>query len=342
MTLIIAVVLVLLSSALCSGSEAALLSLPLSKARQLAEEGGARAQRLLVLRENLSRPISTIVILNNIANIVGSITVGALAAEALGSAWLGLFSAALTAGIIVFSEIIPKTLGARYAASISLLVAGPIALLVLLLTPLVWLMERITSLIAESDGPVTDEDEIRFLVRAGSKAGELEDDEEQMILNVFRLNDVEVGTLMTPRTVLTRLKGSDTLDEQRDIIINSQHTRIVVVGEEVDEVRGIALQRDLLVAMVQGQGDFPVSDYVRPVDLVSMDMKADALIPHFQERQQHLAVVIGPHGGVEGVVTMEDLIEVITGEIVDETDRAVDLRELARKRAELYLGKVLR
>jgi len=342
MSLLIAVALVLLASAICSGTEAALLSLPLSKSRQLADEGGTNAARLLHLRENLNRPISTIVILNNVANIVGSITVGALATEVLGSAWLGVFSAVLTAAIIVFSEIIPKTVGARYSERLSLFLAGPLTLTVFLLTPLVWVMELITRLIAPSEAPITNEDEISFLVRLGSKVGELEDDEEQMILNVFKLNDVELGAIMTPRIVLTRLLGDESLDKQKDTIVNSQHTRIVVFGEGIDEVTGVVLQRDLLVAMLRGEGEQPVSNYVRPVDFVSISMKADALIPHFQESQQHLAVVIASHGGVEGVVSMEDLIEVITGEIVDETDQAADLRELARKRAELYLGRMLR
>lgn len=340
-TLILAVLGVLLASGFCSGAEAALLSVPLSKSRQLAEHGGGNAKALLALQENLNRPISTIVILNNIANIVGSIAVGALATEALGDAWLGVFSAVLTAAIIVFSEIIPKTLGSRYAVGLSLVLARPITLLATVMRPLVWLMELVTSLVSAPPGATTNEAEIAFLVRAGSKEGALEDDEEQMILNIFQLNDLSVGELMTPRIVMTWLRADLSIEAQRDTILGSQHTRLVVVGETLDDVRGMSLQRDLLVALLEGHGDKPASAFLRPVDFVAIDMKADDLIPHFQARQQHLAVVLGPHGGVQGVITMEDLLEVITGEIVDETDRAADLQALARAKARPYMDGML-
>ncbi|MEB3159995.1 MAG: hemolysin family protein [Synechocystis sp.] len=336
-----AVLIVLLGSGICSCSETALFSVPLVKVRQLSQSNNPSALALYAIRQKMNRPIGTIVVLNNIFNIVGSITIGSLAAKNLQDAWMGIFSGVLTLLIIIFGEIIPKTIGERYATSIALLIAIPVRFLTVLFTPLVWLIEQITNPFTRGKRmPSTNEAEIKFLAALGHKEGVIEGDEEQMIQRVFQLNDLMAMDLMTPRVIITYLLGESTLIECQQDIIQSQHTRILVVDDYIDEVLGIALKQDLLAALIQGQGHKTMAELARPARFVHEGMRADKLLKEFQEKREHLMVVIDEYGGVAGVITLEDVIEVLTGEIVDETDKNIDLREIARKKRELTLQRL--
>ncbi|MDJ0631705.1 MAG: hemolysin family protein [Xenococcaceae cyanobacterium MO_188.B29] len=338
LALVIAVVIVILGSALCSGSETALLSVPLIKVRQLAQSRKPSALALLGIRNKINRPIATIVILNNIFNIVGSIVIGSLAVEALGDTWLGVFSGFLTFLIIILGEIIPKTLGERYAENISLFIAIPIKFLTILFIPLVWIVERVTAPITQGKPiPTTNEAEIKFLTKIGYQEGVIEDDEAEMIQHVFQLNDLTASDLMTPRIIVTYLKGNLTLTECKQEIISSQHTRILVIENSIDNVIGLVLKDELLTAMIEGNKEQTINNLVRQVRFVPETIRADKLLKVFQETREHLAVVLDEYGGVAGVVTLEDVLEVLTGEIVDETDRNVDLQEIARKKRQRLL-----
>jgi len=333
--LIAVIITILVLSGLCSGSEAALFSVPLIKARQLTQDGGRPAVALLRIQENMSRPIASIVILNNIANIVGSIIVGGLASNLFGAAWLGVISGVLTFLVIIFAEIIPKTVGERYAEQISLLVARPVLMLTFVFTPLVWLVEKLTApLTAGKIVPVTNEAEIQLLADLGGREGVIEADESEMIRRVFLLNDVTAADLMTPRVAMTTLPAALTLGEVQERIINSPHSRIVVIGddEDIDDVRGTVLQNELLSALVADRREALVSEFVRETEFIPESVQADQLLDFFRGRRQHLAVVIDEYGGVSGVVSLEDVLETLTGEIMDETDKFVDLRAVARKR----------
>ncbi|NEO97167.1 MAG: HlyC/CorC family transporter [Symploca sp. SIO2E9] len=336
--ILIVVLIVLTGSALCACGETALLSVSAIKVQQLAQSKKPSALALLAIRQRMNRPITTIVILNNIFNIVGSIVIGRLAAQELGDAWLGLFSGVLTFLIIVCGEIVPKTLGERYAETIGLLVAIPVSFLTIVFTPLVWLMEKITAPFTKGKRPpTTNEAEIKFLAKIGYQEGVIEDDEADMIQRVFRLNDLTASDLMTPRIIITYIKGNLTLIEAQQEIIASQHTRMIVIEDSIDKVIGVALKGELLTAMIEGKNEQEIYTMTRKVHFVPETIRADKLLPVFQKTREHLMVVLDEYGGVSGVVTLEDVLEVITGEIVDETDRSVDLQEIARKKRERLL-----
>ena len=249
LALIIVVTTVLLGSAFCSGAETALLSVSPIKVRQLAQSKKPAALALASIRLKINRPIATIVILNNIFNIIGSIIIGSLTTKVLGDAWLGVFSGILTFLIIIFGEIVPKTLSQRYAEPISLFIAIPIKFLTVIFTPLVWLVEHVTAPFLQGQKiPTTDEAEIKFLTNIGYQEGVIEDDEAEMIQRVFQLNDLNASDLMTPRIIITYLKGDQTLNECQEDIIKSQHTRILVIEDTVDNVTGLVLKDELLTA----------------------------------------------------------------------------------------------
>ncbi|WP_036480391.1 hemolysin family protein [Myxosarcina sp. GI1] len=336
--LIVAVIVVITGSAICSGSETAILSISLIRAKQLAQSKKPATLALLKIRSKINRPIATVVILNNIFNIIGSIVIGSLAARELGDTLLGIFSGALTFLIIVFGEIVPKTLSQRYAERIAVAIAIPVRLLTVLFTPLVWLVERVTAPFTQANKiPTTNEAEIKFLANIGYQEGVIEDDEAEMIQHVFQLNDLTAADLMSPRIIVTYLKGDLTLAESQHDIIQSQHTRILVIEDSIDRAIGLVLKDQLLTAIVTGESGCKVADLARPIHFVPETIRADKLLKVFQQTREHLAVVLDEYGGVAGVVTLEDVLEVLTGEIVDETDRNVDLQEIARKRRKRLL-----
>lgn len=333
LTLLLLTLFVISSSALCSGTETALLSVPQTRVRQLAQTGRKSARALLSIREKISRPIATLVILNNLSNILGSIVIGRTAAVVLGDALLGVFSGVLTFLIIIFAEILPKTFGERYAEQVSLAAAPTIVWLTFLFTPLVLLLERITAPFVDGQRrPITNETEIQLLARLGHQEGVIEQDEFEMIQQVFRLNDVTARDLMTPRVAITHLPGDMTLEAAKPDIFASQHSRIIVSGETLDEVEGIVLRHELLKALIQGDPQQTIASLARPAHFIPEGLRADNLLREFQAGREHLAVVVDEYGVLAGVVTLEDVLEVLIGEIVDETDRAIDLQQLARRR----------
>ncbi|NJL89702.1 MAG: HlyC/CorC family transporter [Coleofasciculaceae cyanobacterium SM2_1_6] len=326
---------VIFGSALCSSTETALFSVSPLKVKQLAQSNNPSALALSAIRENMSRPIATIVIMNNIFNIVGSILIGNTASQVLGASWLGVVSGVLTFLIIIFGEIVPKTIGDRYSEPISLAMALPVTGLAIAFAPLVWIIENVTlRFFKTKKRPTTNEAEIKLLANIGQQEGIIESGEAEMIQRVFRLNDVTASDLMSPRIILTYIRGDLTLEEAKKDIIASQHTRIIVVDRSIDQVIGFALKENLLTAMVEGNSHEKIANLARKVNFVPEIVRADKLMKDFIAAREHLAVVVDEYGGVAGVVTLEDVLEVITGEIVDETDRTVDLQEIARKKRE--------
>ena len=338
LTLLFVVIVVIIGSSFCALVETILLSVSEIRVKQWAQSKTSASLALLKIKKKINRPIATIVILNNIFNIVGSIIIGSLAAQILGDTWLGLFSGILTFLIIILGEILPKTVGQRYAENLALFIALPVQFLTFILTPLVWLIEKITEPFTQGKTlPTTNETEIRLLTRIGRTEGVIEPDEEEMINRVFHLNDLSASDLMTPRIIITYLRGDLTLEECQESIIKSEHTRILIVKDSIDDVIGIGLKQELLAAIIQGRQQEKISNLARDAKFVPETIRADLLLKNFQEIRQHLMVVIDEYGGVSGVVTLEDVLEVVTGEIVDETDKIIDLQEIARKKRERLL-----
>jgi CBS domain containing-hemolysin-like protein len=332
--LIVTILIVIITSAICSGVEAAILSVPVLKVKQLASTTIKKPSilALLKIKENINRPLTTIVILNNIANIGGSMLVGETAISIFGNRWMGVFSAILTFLIIIFGEIIPKTTGENYALQISLHCAKPILFLTKILFPIIWLIEKIMrKFINKKVEFTTNESEIKAMAHIGEKEGAIEANESEMIHRIFELNDVTASKIMTPRVAITYIKINKKLNEIKDFIINSQHSRIIAIKADKDEIEGIVLKNELLTALIEGNGNKLVSEFTHEPNFVMEAMKVNQLLTHFKKTRRHIAVVVDEYGGVSGVVSFEDVLEELTGEIVDETDRVVDMQDFAKK-----------
>ncbi|NCF75102.1 MAG: DUF21 domain-containing protein [Xanthomonadaceae bacterium] len=331
MSITIIIILVLFGSALFSGIEVALFSIPIGKVMALAKQKKAGAKSLLEIKKKISRPITVIVIFNNIVNIVGSILVGVAVSKSLGDAWLGIISALFIFLVIIFGEIIPKSIGENHAEKIGLITAKPILIATKIFTPIVWLFEKITKKFSSKKTTIS-EDEIKILSHIGRAEGTIEKDEQEIIQNVFSMNDLCARDIMTPRSVMIAFDSTKALSELKDKIYNSPHSRVPIFKKDNNNIIGVCFIKELLVALAKDEINKKVFEFKHQAIMVSDKVKVDYLLMLFQKKKSHLAIVKDKFGTVLGVITLEDVLEQLVGEIVDETDEATDLREEAKKK----------
>ncbi|MCP9876509.1 CNNM domain-containing protein [Cyanobium sp. A2C-AMD] len=314
------VVLVIAGSALCSGVEAALLTVNPVRVHELAARikpvRGAR--RLEQLRQRLGRTLSVLVIANNGFNIFGSLMLGGYAAivfkrQGIEGIALPLFSVGLTVLVILLGEILPKALGSRLALPVALASAPALAIVAGLMLPLVLLLERLLPAITAENEISTDEEEIRLLARLGSQKGQIEADEAAMIAKVFQLNDLTARDLMTPRVAAPTLDGATSLEQLREDLLANNAEWWVVLGEEVDEVLGVAGRERLLAALLQGEGNRTAASLSEPVDYVPEMIRADRLLTGFRRNSSGVRVVVDEFGGFVGVIGAEAVLAVLAG-----------------------------
>lgn len=328
--LIVLVVLVVLFSFLFSMVEAALFSVPLTRAKLLAEKGSFGAKKFLAIKEKPSRAIATLVLLNNINNIVGSIFVGHIATQVLGDSALGIVSAIVTFLIVLLGEIIPKTIGENYAETVSLLFSNPLAALTKVFRPITFLIQGLTKHFLKAK-KYTSEEELRLMSELGQLEGSIEKDEREIIDRVFTLNDMSARDIMTPRTVMEGVEQDSMLRDLGGSLYEKAYSRLPVFGEDMDDVVGVLSTKKALAAIAQGFGDKKVSELMDKPFTVSEKLRVDTLLGILQKQRIHMAIVRDEFGGTAGIVTLEDALEQLVGEIVDETDDIVDLREEAKR-----------
>ena len=312
------VLVVLAGSALPAAIEAALLSVNPLRVHDMVAKSVPGALKLQSLKNRLGRSLAVLVISSNVFQIFGSLMLGGVAAAVfsrheLGKSALTGFNLGLTLVVILVGEIMPKALGTRMAASLSLMSAPTIILLTRLCTPLILPLERVMPAITEESELTTDEEEIRLLARLGSQKGQIEADEAAMIAKVFQLNDLTARDLMLPRVSAPSLSGAARLDDLRDTLLSSDSPWWVVLGQEVDEVLGVASRDNLLTALVQGRGQATVASLSEPVDYVPEMIRADRLLTCFRRRNDSVRVVVDEFGAFVGLVGADAVLAVLAG-----------------------------
>ncbi|MCG8392959.1 MAG: CNNM domain-containing protein [Pseudomonadales bacterium] len=322
-------------SFLCSILEAALLSITPSYIAGLRESRPKLYKSLRAYKDDIDKPLSAILTLNTVAHTVGATGVGAQVAVVFGEAWLGAASAVMTLAILVLSEIIPKTIGAKYWRSLAPMLPPVLKVTMTTLMPFVWLSKLITSQIGGNEDDVDVRAEIRALADMGKDQQALDDDEYKVIRNILHLNDVKVGAIMTPRTVCRTVTPEMTAEEFQDREKGQPFSRFPVMTPS-GETRGYIHKSDLLgVAPEQTMGAL-----AHQVSMVSTIMNIQDLFHAMLTQRQHMAVVYDEHGTWVGLITLEDILESILGrEIMDETDNVADLRLYARQRWSRRLKK---
>lgn len=341
-TLIISVTLAVTLSAFCSILEAVLYSISNSQIEMLKKAGCTSAARLQTLREDIDESITAILTLNTIAHTLGAAVAGAAAAVVFGKDNLFFFSAAFTLVILLFSEIVPKTIGVSYAVALAPYIAFPLHWMIIILKPIVWLCQIMTRLIPQpKDTDSISAEELQTIATLSRQAGHIEADQERVISNILMLNTRSVRDVMTPRTVTVSLNEEMTVAEaMKNEAQLSSHSRVPVYKNEPNNVTGIILRKDVLLAAAEQKHSLSLAQLMSSVHFVAETSPLNLVLIEFFDLRQHLFVVVDEYGAVTGVISMEDIFEEIVGrEIMDESDRTTNMRELARKMNREILSK---
>jgi CBS domain containing-hemolysin-like protein len=330
--LLLYVALALGVSFLCSIMEAVLLSVTPSYVAALEREGDAIGERLHKMKEDIDRPLSAILSLNTIAHTVGAAGAGAQAAFVFGEAYTGVIAAVLTLLILVFSEIIPKTLGAVYWRTLAPVVVTLLMPTIFSMWPLVKLSQGLTYLLRGEDETAFSREEFTAMAELGEEEGVFEEKESRILRNLFRFNSLRVKDVMTPRTVVFDLDEDQTIGDVVDDHDEFRFSRIPVYSETPDDVTGYVLKDEMLLRAAQEEHDVRLEDIAREMLVVRETLPLPDLLERLLDRLEHIALVVDEYGGVAGVVTMEDVVETLLGlEIVDEADSVEDMQALARQ-----------
>ena len=331
--LILYVAIALIFSFLCSISEAVLLSVTTAHISVLEQEGNTSGSLLRELKGDINKPLAAILTLNTIAHTVGAVGAGAQALLVFGNAWVGLFSAILTLMILVFSEIIPKTLGATYWRALADLTAHGLKILIWVLYPFVMLSELVTRGISRNNKiEGFNREEFAAMADLGEREGQLEERESRILKNMFRLHETIVTDVMTPRPVVFSLPESLTVYEYFDKHYDSRFSRIPVYVDNDEMFTGFVLKDDLLLAQARNNTDNTLTTYRRDLYTLSDKTSLSDAFDEVLHQRAHIMVIIDEYGGMEGVITMEDILETLLGlEIMDESDKAADMQQYARR-----------
>ena len=326
-------------SFLCSIWEAAMLSTPVSHIELLARQGNKAGAIMQSLRQNVEHPISAILTLNTIAHTVGAAGAGAEATAIFGSEFFGIISAVLTFLILVFSEIIPKTLGAVYAKPLTPFTAYSLRALLWLMKPAVFAFEFVTrSMRPREDAPTVTRSELQVMARISAEEGGIRERENRIVANLLQLAEVQVETIMTPRTVILMLQEEQTIGEVMSAHAVLPYSRIPVYGESADDIKGYVLRHEIYKRAAADEQAVKLRDIARALNVVPETNSVAQVLDEFIAEQDHIFLVIDEYGGTAGLITMEDAVETLLGiEILDEYDHHADLRLLARRR---YQGRL--
>lgn len=340
--LITYMLLSLIISAICSVLEATILSTPMSYVTTLEAQNVKGWQRLKQYKTNIDRPISAILIVNTIANTVGASLVGSQAANYATSHFsatnetsffVGLVSGIFTFLILVFSEIVPKTIGSTYWRRLAIPASSLIHVLVVLTYVVVVLLEKLTHVIGStsSQESVT-RDEVAAMVTVGTEEGVLEKKENRMIQHLLKLDSITAHEIMTPSVVVTMAEEEMTLRDFYNDEEFKKYSRIPVYkDEESDYITGYVLRQEILERLAEDKFDVKLGELARPILSFSEDEEVSNIWEKLLEKKEHISIIIDEYGTLRGIVTLEDVIETMLGfEIVDEKDEVVDMQELAK------------
>jgi len=319
--------------------EAVLLSTPQSYI--MTKKESRWSKKFLLFKRNIDKPLSAILTLNTVAHTVGAAGVGAQANIVFGEAYFGLVSAVLTILILVLTEIIPKTIGANYWKKLMTIAAFTIQIMIFITYPLVVLSALITRMFTgNTHGLSTSREEISAMASIGADQGIFSQKEHIIIQNIIKLKNVKVSAIMTPRVVLAIADESLPIS----IFLQSKHylkfSRIPVYSENEDHITGYVFRQTVFEKLAEDQHDMKLKDIRRDIVIVHNSKTLFTVWENLLERREHIALVVDEYGGVDGIVTMEDIIESMLGlEIIDEKDTVADMQSYARERWKLREAK---
>ncbi|MHC5063831.1 MAG: hemolysin family protein [Planctomycetota bacterium] len=328
--------LTLFTSFLCSILEAALYSVTPSQLEVMKGRGVFGAQRFSRFKAHVEEPIAAILTVNTIAHTVGALWCGALVAEMYDDLVLGWFTALFTLAVLFLTEIVPKSLGVRYAKRLVPILTWPLQLIVWISLPIARLCSLLMrKMSGKTEAHTPTEDEIIAMSQIAAKEGELSASEQRWMENALHLDKIAAIDIYTPRTVVQTLRADATVGEMGESLTSLAHSRFPLTeGEQMDVILGMVYRRDIFDALAADKDETKLRELVRPLDFVPPQMKGPQLLERFIRDKRHMVAVIDEYGGFEGIVTLEDVLECLLGaEIVDEHDQHADMQQFAREKA---------
>ena len=331
-------------SFLCSILEAVLLSITPAYVGLQEQEKTPIANDLAYFKEDIDKPLAAILTLNTIAHTVGAIGVGSQATTIFGStsltvfgleliSWEALIAGIMTLAILILSEVIPKTIGANNWERLTPLTVQTLKIMLFLLAPFIWISQSITrNLKKEKNKPVLSRTDFSVMTDLGKETGALQENEQKIIQNLLRFSRVLVRDIMTPRIVVVAADESITVEKFHEEHEKLPFSRIPIYKNNSDTITGLVLKDDLLLKLVEDDYNIVLREINRDIIIVHSSLPIPDLLDMFINKKEHMALVVDEFGGMEGIVTMEDIIETLLGlEIVDESDNTEDMQALARK-----------
>ena len=319
-------------SAVFSSAETAFLSTNRIRMRNLAEDGDKRAMLVMSMLEKQNKLISSLLVGNNIVNISASAIATKVATDIFNDAGVGIATGVMTLLVLVFGEVIPKNLAAAHAESWAMTVAPFIRAVSIALAPIVLLMTLLSDGMVkfskkydDDDDPTITEDEFRLLVNVGQEEGVFDESESEMINSIMEFDEIVVKEIMVPRIDIVGIDGEDSINEALRLIIDGGHSRIPVYEDSIDNIVGILYAKDIFAHLGEDFDKLQVKTLIRQAYYIPETKKVDDLLEELRMKKVHMAVILDEYGGTSGLITIEDLLEEIIGDIQDEFDVEEDL-----------------
>ncbi len=317
------IVVLLLFSAIFSASETAYNSVNKARLRSIADDGNKRAIMAIKISDNFDKALTTILIGNNIVNLTASALATVIVTARFGVEYVAAATAIITVLVIIFGEIIPKNLANEFPESFALFIAHPLNILIILFTPIVWLLLKLKNFViflcgGKNDQPTMTEEELMYIIDEIEDEGVLNEEESDLVKSALEFHDISISEILIPRVNVAAVDIEDDIEEIRNVFLTTHFSRLPVYEKTIDNIVGIIHQKTFFDMYFEGKRN--IADIMqKPFYIFGLTSIFD-IMKEMQKTKNHMAIVVDQYGGTQGIVTMEDIIEELVGEIYDETD----------------------
>lgn len=319
---IIIVVAMLVFSAFFSASETAFSTVNKARLKNYASKGDKRASKALKIANTFEKALTAILIGNNIVNILSTSISTVLFTQILGSGGVGVATAVMTVLVLIFGEITPKSFAKNHAEQCALLFAGPISMIMFILKPFVWVFQFLQNLFKpKEEQPSVTEDELKYIIDEIQEQGVLEQQESELVRSALDFDEITVDEILIPRVNVTAVERNTPFEEIKDKFLTEMYSRIPVYEKNIDNIVGIITNKSFMRLMNEGKQD--ISEIIQDIIHISDLKLISEALKELQKNKMHMAVVLDQYGGTKGIITIEDIVEELVGEIYDEDDEVV-------------------
>lgn len=320
-----AIILLIIMSAFFSATETAFSSVNKIRLKHEASNGNKKAARALKIAENFDKTLTTILVGNNIVNILSTSLGTVICTELFGAKGVGIATAAMTVLILIFGEIMPKSLAKENAEKFALSFGGLLNVFIVVLTPVTFIFRGLKNLVSKlfksgSDAPSVTEDELKYIIDEIEEEGVLEEQESDLVRSALEFDDKNVSEVLIPRVRITAVEKNDSLEHIRELFFTEQYSRMPVYEKNIDNIIGFIHERDFFKLTVSDEHADGIESIIHEVIYITEFQTVSEVLARMQKEKIHMAIIKDQYGGTYGMVTMEDLIEELLGEIYDETD----------------------